>query len=131
LISLKFMQFNIWYIIFIILVIVVILGVFIVLDRISQSNQAYQLTQLDQACASYGNTLTQELSSNQTLSQLENISVSPALANLTRNSVLYCTYSYNCANVKPVIPNSLSCLCNVLQSNKVILSGLCIKQQLS
>ncbi len=121
---------NPWILFSILVILAVILVVFIAMYYVGLSDQKYQSIQLNQECASYGQSLMQILTSNETLPGL-NSSVSRNLLNISKDTVVYCYYSPSCADVKPVIPNSLSCLCDILQPNRTLITGLCMKQQLS
>ncbi|MEM0111935.1 MAG: hypothetical protein QXK90_04145 [Candidatus Parvarchaeota archaeon] len=119
---------NRWLIFSILIFALVIAVVFAGVRLLALQNQANSVAALNSACIAYGNSLTQEFKANSSVIQS---SLNVSGINYTRGDSFYCYYSYSCASAKPYISNSLSCLCDILQSSRVILSGECMKQILS
>ena len=118
---------NRWMLFSVIFFAAVIIAVFAAVHLLAVQNQASSAAALNSACVAYGNSLTQEFQKNSSLIQSLNVSG----LNDTVGDSFYCFYSYSCASAKPQVANSLGCMCNILQSNRVVLPGACIKQILS
>lgn len=115
---------NRWLIFSIIVFVSIIAVVFAGVRLLVLQNQADSAASLNSACIAYGNSLTQEFAVN---SSVVRSSLNVTGINYTEGDAFYCYYSYSCVEAKPQVPNSLSCLCNILQSNTVILQGACRK----
>jgi hypothetical protein len=120
---------NVWAIITIAAVIVVGVGSYLVLESAAFANQTTQFGILNFECASYGNKLTSELAANSSVC-LQASATNKTLASC--GAVFYCAYTPSCAAASPVSNSStLSCQCDALRNDTVVVSGLCLKQALS
>ncbi len=118
---------NRWMLFSVVFFAAVIVSVFAAVHLLAASNQASSAAALNSACEAYGNSLTQEFQKNSSAIQSLNVTG----LNDTVGDSFYCFYSYSCASAKPQVANSLNCMCNILQSNRVVIAGACIKQILS
>ena len=118
------------WIIFSVVALVIAIGVgYMISASVASAKASQQLTVLSTECAAYGSQLTSNFALNSTTC----LGATNSSLNSTRvcGATFYCYYSPSCAYTKPVVQNSLSCLCDAFKSTQVVASGLCLKQSLS
>ncbi len=120
---------NKW-IIFSVVMLVLAIGIgYIISTSVTAAKASQQLNTLSFDCAAYGNQLTKTFAANSTTCQeAVNSSVN---SSRVCGAVFYCYYSPSCAYAKPLIQNSLSCLCDAFTSTQIVANGVCLKQPLS
>ena len=101
--------------------------IYLLVTSLNAAAQQSKIASLNQAAAAYGDQLTQELSVNSSACRQVDLNTTLAKVSVC-GAVYYCYYSSACQYQPPVQANSLSVVCDILEPNKVVATGVCIKQ---
>jgi type II secretory pathway pseudopilin PulG len=101
--------------------------IYLLVTSLNAAAQQSKIASLNQAAAAYGDQLTQEFSVNSSACQQADLNATLAKVSIC-GAVYYCYYSSACQYQKPAQTNSLSIMCDILEPNKVVATGICFKQ---